>query len=67
MKKGFSCERMTEVIGQQALPHVAGRQVHFDVCGGPFGNIRQNYNMLMPFDPEIPLEGIYFQNTFVHV
>ena len=58
VKKGFSWERTTDAIGEQTLPRIASRRVCFyNLYGGQFGNIHQNYNMLIPFDPEVPLEG----------
>ena len=68
MKKHFTWERAAEATGEQALPHIAGRKVHFyNLCGGQFDNIHQNYNMRISFDPEIPLEGIYLKNTLAHM
>ena len=51
MKKGFSWDRTAEAIGEQALPQIASRRVNvYNLDGGHFGNIHQNYNMLdLPF------------------
>lgn len=52
-------------IGTPTYCSLEGR--FYNLCGGQFGNIHQNYIMLIPFDSEIPLEEIYLKNTLAHL